>query len=285
MHPAPSVILFSSLSGLGFGILAWLGFVDIIGGAAFGYYFLGYALAVGGLLFSVFHLGNKKNAIKAFREWRSSWLSREGIASIAALLLVGLEAIARIFLATSLGPIAWLGSLLCIFTVFTTSMIYAQLKTVPRWNTSLTPALFLGFCVIGGATLFAPKFVVILGLGILTIIQIFHWIKGDQAFTTRGGSIEEATGLGIIGRVRMLEPPHEGENYLLKEMAYRIGRKHALKLRVITLVCAFLLPALMLLMSAKLALLALGVHLIGVFASRWLFFAEAQHVVSHYYDR
>jgi len=25
MHPAPSVILFSSLSGMGFGLLAWLG--------------------------------------------------------------------------------------------------------------------------------------------------------------------------------------------------------------------------------------------------------------------
>ena len=35
MHPAPSVILFSSLSGMGFGLLAWLGgaLVELIPGA------------------------------------------------------------------------------------------------------------------------------------------------------------------------------------------------------------------------------------------------------------
>ena len=35
MHPAPSVILFSSLSGMGFGLLAWLGsaLVELVPGA------------------------------------------------------------------------------------------------------------------------------------------------------------------------------------------------------------------------------------------------------------
>ena len=282
MHPAPSVILFSTLSGMGFGILAWLGFVDVIGAQAFAYYFIGYALAIGGLLFSVLHLGNKKNAIKAFREWRSSWLSREGIASIAALLIVAVEAIARIFFGSSLGIIAWIGSAICLFTVFTTSMIYTQLKTVPRWNTKLTPPLFLGFCVVSGAMIFAKLIIVLIALIVLCVLQIAHWKIGDGAFAARGGSIETATGLGHIGKVRLFEPPHDGENYLLKEMAYTIGRKHAFKLRIIAIVFAFVLPALLVLISAPLALV---VHLVGVLSSRWLFFAEAQHVVRHYYDR
>ena len=33
------------------------------------------------------------------------------------------------------------------------------------------------------------------------------------------------------------------------------------------------------------ALIALVIHLFGVFASRWLFFAEAEHVVGLYYSR
>ena len=32
-------------------------------------------------------------------------------------------------------------------------------------------------------------------------------------------------------QVRLVEPPHHGENYLLKEMGFRVARKHAAKLR------------------------------------------------------
>ena len=42
---------------------------------------------------------------------------------------------------------------LCLVTVFTTSMIYTQLKTVPRWNHWMTPVLFLLFALAGGAML------------------------------------------------------------------------------------------------------------------------------------
>jgi len=50
MHPAPSVILFSVLSGLGFGMLAWLGIgkPPMTGMFAFVFFFIAYALAVGG---------------------------------------------------------------------------------------------------------------------------------------------------------------------------------------------------------------------------------------------
>ena len=86
MHPAPSVILFSVLSGLGFGMLAWLGIgkPPMTGMFAFVFFFVAYALAVGGLLSATFHLGNPKNSLKAFSQWRTSWLSREGCCAIAA---------------------------------------------------------------------------------------------------------------------------------------------------------------------------------------------------------
>ena len=79
MHPAPSVILFTVLSGLGFGLLAFLGLglpVPAPGWAAFLHWGLGYGLAVGGLAASTFHLGHPERALKAFSQWQTSWLSR-----------------------------------------------------------------------------------------------------------------------------------------------------------------------------------------------------------------
>ncbi|MFN4130419.1 MAG: DmsC/YnfH family molybdoenzyme membrane anchor subunit, partial [Paracoccaceae bacterium] len=88
MHPAPSVILFTVLSGMGFGALAFLGLglVRPEGWGAFALWGLAYGLAVGGLLASAFHLGNPQRALLAFTQWRTSWLSREAWAAVAALV-------------------------------------------------------------------------------------------------------------------------------------------------------------------------------------------------------
>ena len=79
MHPAPSVIIFTSLSGLGFGLLTFLGFgmPAPTGLVAFVFFAIAYLLAVGGLVASTFHLGHPERAIKAFTQWKTSWLSRE----------------------------------------------------------------------------------------------------------------------------------------------------------------------------------------------------------------
>ena len=90
MHPAGSVILFTVASGLGFGLLTWLGLglPDVRGWLAFFYYALAFALAVGGLLASTFHLGNPQRFLRAFSQWRSSWLSREGCLAVAYFLIL-----------------------------------------------------------------------------------------------------------------------------------------------------------------------------------------------------
>ena len=290
MHPAPSVIFFTAFSGLGFGLLAWLGLglPTVTGWTAFFMYFLGYGMAVGGLLSSVFHLANKKNAVKAFSQWRSSWLSREGILAVVTLLTLAPYAFSQVFLDTTLRPLGLLGALLAMITVFTTSMIYTQLKTVPRWNTPLTPILFLLFS-IGGGGLFAGQvraaaaFLVVLG-----VIQVIAWMQGDAKGATGDSTLESATGLGRIGKTRLLEPPHTGENYLLKEIAYTVGRKHAVKLRAIALICAVLLPVILILLLPNghaLAVPLIVLHIVGLLAARWLFFAEAAHVVRLYYGK
>jgi hypothetical protein len=79
--------------------------------------------------------------------------------------------------------------------------------------------------------------------------------------------------------------------YVLREMGYQIARKHAVKLRWIALTLAFLLPALLALLTAlgiAPAVAATGAALsalIGLFVERWLFFAEATHVSTIYYGR
>ncbi|MDZ4095363.1 MAG: DmsC/YnfH family molybdoenzyme membrane anchor subunit, partial [Paracoccaceae bacterium] len=153
MHPAPSVIIFTVFSGLGFGFLTYLGAGALrpSGFAAFGLWGLGYGLAVAGLLASTFHLGNPGRAWRAFSQWRTSWLSREGWAAVATLIVL-----APVALSDWLGlgwprGIGMVGAVLALATVFATSMIYAQLASVPRWNHWWVPLMFLAFALAGGA--------------------------------------------------------------------------------------------------------------------------------------
>ena len=289
MHPSPSVIIFTALSGLGFGLLVFLGLKmpDVTGVLAFIFFVIGFGLAVGGLISSTFHLGRPERSLKAFKQWRSSWLSREAIAAVFTLSVMAVYAIGRIFFEYDIRILGVVGAILSVVTVFTTSMIYAQLKSIPRWNTKLTPAYFLSLSLAGGALLAGQITFCLLLLLISGIIQLLVWIKGDRALALSGTTVESGTGLGAIGRVRAFEPPHTGTNYLLKEFVHIVGRKHSAKLRIIALILMIGTPILLLSLSFSHFLAALSVisHISGLFISRWLFFAEAEHVVGLYYGK
>ena len=289
MHPAPSVIIFTTLSGLGFGLLAWLGlgFPAVTGWTAFAFFVIAYAMAVGGLLASTFHLGHPERAIKAFTQWRSSWLSREACSSVAALVVMGLYGAGLVFLGERWTVLGWIGAALSLLTVYTTSMIYAQMKTVPRWKTPLTPLLFLTLSITGGAILSGEVTAALVLLLLAAVVQVIWWQRGDGALAGSGTNLATATGLGKPGRVRAFEPPHTGTNYLLKEFVHVVGRKHAMKLRLIALVLGYALPFAFLALPFNhlFALLAVISHLAGIATSRWLFFAEAEHVVGLYYGK
>ncbi|MEM6824139.1 MAG: DmsC/YnfH family molybdoenzyme membrane anchor subunit [Pseudomonadota bacterium] len=288
MHPAPSIILFTTLSGLGFGLMAFLtlGFPPVTGWIAFIFYGLAYALAGVGLILSTFHLGHPERALKAFTQWRSSWLSREAWGAVGTLVLVGLCAVPAVFADFRVYTLGLPAAALALWTVYATSMIYTQIKSVPRWHHSSTPILFLAHAIAGGALLAGQISLAAPLLLVLGLIQIWAWQSGDRRLAQSGTTLVTATGLGSGGDVRAFEPPHTGSNYLLTEMVHVVGRRHAMKLRIFGFGFMVLLPWLILValpFHHALAALAILSHCAGALICRWLFFAEAEHVVGLYY--
>lgn len=314
MHPAKSVVFFTTASGAGYGLLALTILFALLGAVpttplnAVVLFGIAYALITGGLLSSTAHLGHPERAWRAMSQWRTSWLSREGLAAIFTYAPTGVFALIWLFGGDVTGPVALvlgvLGIAACAATVFTTSMIYASLKTIHAWCNIHVPigyqlyALATGGLALaaiahamgfGGARIDATALIaVILGLG----VKLAYWRFIDD--TKSKSTVESATGLGaragVEGTVRLLEAPHSQANYLMTEMGFKIARKHAARLRRIALSLAFFAPALLIALSLALPALAGAAMpgaavagIAGMAVERWLFFAEAKHTVMLYY--
>ena len=290
MHPALSIIVFTTLSGLGYGLVAilGLGLLDpslVSTKIAYG---LALILIAVGLLSSTLHLCNPQRAWRALSQWWSSWLSREGFLAIATFVPLLWSAWAAV-VDSRYEPLPGIaGALLAGITVYCTSMIYASLKSVQAWHTPLTPLCYLLFAGLGGSLL--P--VMALAFSIAAWTAKIAWLRRVDRMAPLS-TPESATGLGKIGRVRLFERPHMTENYLTREMGFRVARKHAAKLRRLAFLLGGLLPgAIAFLLSvtgasggaaslgAAFAVLSYG---IGMVVERWLFFAEARHAVMNYY--
>ena len=308
MHPSLSVIFFTTASGAGYGLLALLGVLAPFGvlptDRTFGLVALALALGAitAGLLSSTFHLGQPQRAWRAFSQWRSSWLSREGVAAVATYLPAGLLGIGWVFLGVVPTVASLLAALGAVTTVFCTAMIYRSLKPIPRWHNPWVVPNYLALGLMTGILWLMPVLqifdprpslsaLVPLVVALAALLKLGYWRSIDDApMTSTTGS---ATGLGSHGAVRLFEASHMSENYLLKEMGFKIARKHAAKLRRIALALGFGLSFFLsfapFLVSGwptiAATLLAAILGTIGVFVERWLFFAEAQHAVTLYYGR
>lgn len=297
MHPAASIIVFSTLSGAGYGLAALLG-LGLLELGAWGTrlaHGLALALIAAGLISSTLHLGNPRRAWRALSQWRTSWLSREGLFAVLAFVPLGVAAGLAWIGEEPVPILGWLGAALCCGTVFCTGMIYASLRAVDAWATPLTPLCYTLFALSSGALLAAGFGA---GAGRLNLLALFAlatawgaklaWRRRMLALAP-ASSAATATGLGGLGRVTLFEPPHMTDNYLTREMVFRVGRRHAAKLWRIALVAGALVPAALLVVAllapslAPVAWIAAALHLAGLVVERWLFFAEARHAVSNYY--
>jgi DMSO reductase anchor subunit len=279
--------------GLGLLILLLLGFAGFA---------LAFALVTAGLLASTAHLGRPERAWRAFSQWRTSWLSREGVLAVATYVPAGLLAIGWVFLETArgfFGLMALLTIVCAILTLYTTGMIYASLRTIRQWHQPLTAPIYIALGLASGAVLLNLLLTLFsaaspgsarLAIGLLVVsaaLKWLYWLRIDGE--AREYTIEAATGLGHLGKVRALEPPHTQPNYIMREMGYRVARKHAQRLRKLALLFAFAVPIAMLLLSQMPGLPILGALLatlsmaLGLLIERWLFFAEAEHVSMLYY--
>ncbi|HYH38952.1 MAG TPA: DmsC/YnfH family molybdoenzyme membrane anchor subunit [Azospirillum sp.] len=304
MHPAYSVIFFTTASGAGYGLLALLGILNPMGLLPPGPWFtltalaLALALITGGLLSSTLHLTHPERAWRAVSQWRSSWLSREGVLALAAYVPAGLFGLAVLLEAPrALVAVPGIASaLLALVTVYATSMIYASLRAIRQWHNRWVPAVYLALALMTGALLLAA----LQGLwgggwrglgGLAAVLMAAGWLVKAAYWRAidaqaPGHGVGSATGLDRLGPVHLLEKPHTEENFLMRELGYQVARTHAAKLRRIAHAALFALPLLLSLAALALpvlAVLAVPSAAVGVLVERWLFFAEARHTAMLYY--
>jgi len=312
MHPALSLIFFTVASGAGFGLIGACGVLAATGQVPSSRWFAVLALGLGlgivtlGLMSSVLHLRRKSRARFAFSQWRSSWLSREAVLALMTVAVSGAFGLLWLIENELTVPVRILGFAAACFalvTVIATGMIYATLKTIRQWHNPMTVPLFVLMAAATGMALLClvlalfgalgPRPIGLAMLLLLTawVIKPAYWRVID--FTVSESTAESATGLGALGKVKLLDPPHTGSSYLLDEMGYKVARKHADKLRVIAIIAGGIAPialyalAIVWTYAGPVAwLLCLGAAacaVLGALVERWLFFAEATHTVTLYY--
>jgi DMSO reductase anchor subunit len=180
-------------------------------------------------------------------------------------------------------------------------MIYASLPPVPAWRHAAVVPVYGLFALLTGGLL-AAAVAALAGTGIdnrvaiaavataiaLALVKARYWRDIDHTPlpATRGDAV------GLPGRtVSVFERPHTEANYLTREMGFVVARRHARRLRAIALVLFAVAPVVLLLPvwlfvhldpAPWLALAALCA-LLGAFVERWLFFAQARHLVTLYY--
>jgi sulfite dehydrogenase (quinone) subunit SoeC len=162
MHPAYSVIFFTAASGAGYGLLALLALGGALGlvppelGITVAGFGLALALITAGLLSSTAHLGRPERAWRAFSQWRTSWLSREGVLAVATYPVAGVVALGWLWGRPDAGLWAMAGLLTAILataTVIATGQIYASLTTIRDWHQPTTTPVYVMLALATGALL------------------------------------------------------------------------------------------------------------------------------------
>ena len=301
MKPALSVIFFTVSSGAGLGLLVWLLIASLMGehirmdadtffkGAA-----IAAALITAGLVSSTLHLANRKNAIYALTRVRSSWLAREGLAALFLYPLAALHLYALLNGWPQVTPITLTLLVACALVIlYCTGMIYGCLKTVPRWNTWLTPAKYVLFGLMSGAVLLPAvlslrpaeigpirkPMVAIFLLALGLVVYVTYLLKHPRATHT----INDALGFQQ-GKVRLLDVGHSHGTFLTNEFGFNLARERARVLRWLAIFFGFILPMLLCYFTQWFSIASVSC-IAGLLVERWLFFAEAEHVVRLYHGQ
>lgn len=307
MKPALSVLVFTVTSGAGYGLHVWMVLFQLGKGGnvslaeLFSGSLLGIILVTVGLLSSTLHLANPKNAWRAFNRFKTSWLSREGVFALlfyplilGYVLLVWLNNGEMNTQARLLGVLA---IVVALTTVVCTGMIYASLKPIRQWHNPLTTPLYILFSLMSGSLLFIAVQLAVHDALSTTLLVCFlvialltaacKWYYFISIGKPAGATINTATGFSQA-KVRLLDAGHTADTFLTNEFGYDAGALKLVKLRLIMQLLAFAAPIAIISVSFltqqfALAYLALVITFAGLLLERWLFFAEARHVVRLYH--
>lgn len=309
MHPALSVIFFTVVSGAGFGLYSLTAILQIfrLGPAMdraelLSALITAFVLIVAGLISSTGHLANPKNAWRSFMRVKTSWLSREAVLAVI-FFPFGLLYLLGVYLYGPHVPFFFeamgvIGIVLGFMTVFATGMIYACLKTIRQWNTPLVPANYLLMGLTLGALFhlaveayYGASLQFISGVAGTALVMTgvmkgiyYYWISRNG-----GPTINTATTFTRAG-VRLLDVGHTAGTFLTDEFGYQVDAGLVKFFKVLVFVFGFILPLVFIDAAVSvpsegftLAILAVLSSLFGKGVERWLFFAEARHVVNLYH--
>jgi DMSO reductase anchor subunit len=166
------------------------------------------------------------------------------------------------------------------------------LKTIPRWNTWLVPAAYIvNGHLSGGLILLALAnakektggghfLLVVIAVAMAGAVKLAYY----RRFRPSGvGAHSLASAVGMsTARVKLLDLGHTHGTFLTREFVYQLGREHARRLRALFFALSFVVPIVAVALRPgdnwSLAIAAFSC-LAGLLVERWLFFAEAQHVV------
>ena len=307
MHPAFSILFFTTLAGAAQGLVVVLA-LAVLGGVTLAPGFLSMALGLAealllaGLGASFLHLGRKMRAWRAVLMWRTSWMSREVIALPAFIGLVALWGLA--LRAGAGAPWSWLLPLLVVVGAvalwYCTAMIYACLRFIQEWAHPLT---IVNFTLIGlssglvlacalGALAGQARLVQLAGpcaLAVTLAAWATRWLALRRNAALRHKStLQSATGIKASSLAQKSMGMSAGA-FNTREFFHGATRTAMKNIKLGFIVLAFALPALLLLWGlASQALLpwvlALLVQAPGLLAERWFFFAQARHPQNLYYQ-
>lgn len=312
MHPAFSVIFFTVTSGAGYGLISLLSLFQFSHYGIFldkSTFFITAAVAISlftmGLISSTFHLANPKNAWRAFMRFRTSWLAREGLFAILfyPLLFLYLYLTYIDFQIENFFLMQFFSFIIFIFAVviiYCTGMIYACLKTIPQWNTFWTPINYISIGIFLGGLIFffildlynyevsLYKSYLLFFIVIAFVLKVLYYFN----IRTPRHNIGQATNAAIKfkeTKVRLLDVGHTGGTFLTDEFGYKVAEKKLFRVKLFSMIGGFLMPFLLIYIHSfiyenlVICFMAIFLAFLGMVAERWLFFAQAKHVVNLYH--
>ena len=306
MKPALSVILFTVSSGAGLGLAIWIFAAQLAGridGSLRGFWIgtvLAGVLFTVGLLASTRHLANPRNAWRSFARVRTSWLSREAVLAVAFIPLAAVHVMFSAQGSPNALVTAVVAIVVALAIIVCTAMIYACLKTVPRWRTWHTVPAYLLYALASGGLLWRAVLasdalpvpsvgwvlVPVLGAALVKLGWDAKFSARVHATLNEALAVPETAAPGHAqGRVRLLDVGHAHGTFLTHEFGFVLARERASALRALQYGLTVAVPVLALLLSpvAVGSWVAAVAMLTGVLIERWLFFARAEHVVRLYH--